>query len=838
MTMGKQEHPDPNQSDETIVTEGMQSPMVENLPAGTAIDRFQIISQIGSGGMGVVYKAYDPKLNRGVALKLIRADQATLRQSQDRLLREAQALARLSHPNVLHVYDVGTFEEKVFMTTALVEGLTLNAWLKVKQRNVDEILGVMMAAGKGLSAAHKAGLIHRDFKPRNVMIGVDGQVRVLDFGLARAVCSEGNDEYDTDVNVDTQDKELSSKDSADLLQTPLTQTGHVLGTPLYMAPEQHFGIKTDERTDQFGFCFVLYEALYNRRPFAARTLDELRSEVSRHQVVVPRADTNVPNWLWQVVKRGLSANRNDRFASMGELLDELARDPMQENLQKRMALKRKLYLFGVVLLSIGLPISIWYGLRYRTLERCKSTEAEFAGVWDRPAQASVQKAFLNIEKPYSQWTWKRVKAIFGKYLTSWTQMRSDVCEARLIRGTQSEELFDLRMSCLKSRMQEFKALIAVFAKADTGVVHKAVEASTSLTHIDICADEKALRAPYPPPKTAQVKEKVASIREKLAAVEALTKTGQYREGLVLVKKLEKQSNRFKYKPLQAEVLCKLGWLLDRVGEYKNAESTLYKAVQASGESRAALLVAKAMTGLVWVVGYAQGRPNDGLLIGRDADSVIALAGGNDPLRADLLNNMGVLFWSQGEYKKALDHYHQALVISKRTLGHSHPDVARSYGNLAIIHFTQKEYQKALEYYREALATFERVLGPEHPDGASTLNNIGEVFRELGENAKALKYYAKALTINERALGPEHRFVAQSLYNMGEVFREQKEYQKALEHYRKALAILEKALGPEHPKVASTLNNIGHVFREQGDDQKALEHYRRALLILNKTLGSE
>ena len=219
---------------------------------------------------------------------------------------------------------------------------------------------------------------------------------------------------------------------------------------MYMAPEQHLGLKTDERTDQFGFCVVLYEALYGKRPYSGRSIEELKSEVIRQQVSVPSTDSDVPAWLWQIIRKGLSVKPEDRYATIDSLLEDLDKDPEEERRQKRLAQKRKLFVAALILLTIALPIGVWYGLRYRTFQLCKAAEGEFEGVWDEATKAMIEKAFLGTETSFAKGTWNRVVKIFDGYQADWMQMRSDVCEAKLIIGTQSEELFDLQNELLEN----------------------------------------------------------------------------------------------------------------------------------------------------------------------------------------------------------------------------------------------------------------------------------------------------------------------------------------------------------------------------------------------------
>jgi serine/threonine protein kinase len=275
------------------------------LAAGARLGRYVVIGRIGAGGMGVVYTAHDPELDRKLAVKVLRVgerrDDAAL---QRRLQREAQALARLSHPNVTAVHDVGTSEHGVFIAMELVEGETLGHWLAHGQP-WRTIVDIFVRAGRGLEAAHLAGLVHRDFKPDNVLVGRDGRVRVTDFGLARA--------YDAEATPSEADVDDSP------LQVSLTRSGMLVGTPAYMAPEQMGAGSVDARSDIFSFCVSLYEALYRQRPFAGATLESIRAAIANNAVREP-PPSDVPARVRSALRRGLRAAPAERFAAISELL--------------------------------------------------------------------------------------------------------------------------------------------------------------------------------------------------------------------------------------------------------------------------------------------------------------------------------------------------------------------------------------------------------------------------------------------------------------------------------------------------------------------------------------
>ncbi|MDC0669058.1 WD40 repeat domain-containing serine/threonine protein kinase [Nannocystis radixulma] len=299
---------------------------------GTLIDRYVLLEHVGAGAMGVVYGAYDPELDRKIALKFLKA-QGRDDKGRARLLREAQAMARLAHPNVVTVHDVGTFGDEVFVAMEFVHGVSLRQWLHARRRSWRDIVAVFIAIGRGLAAAHGAGLVHRDLKPENVMIGVDERVRVMDFGLARASTGEPGDEPPTCPREQP-------------LGLELTRTGTLMGTPAYMAPEQWEGREADARTDQFAYCVALWEALYGARPFRGETPSALLLAITRGQLTPPRDARRAPAWLRRVLERGLAVDPAARWPSMSVLLGELARD--------REAARRRL---GALLLGVAALIA-------------------------------------------------------------------------------------------------------------------------------------------------------------------------------------------------------------------------------------------------------------------------------------------------------------------------------------------------------------------------------------------------------------------------------------------------------------------------------------------------
>ena len=350
----------PAPEDEQHTLEAVLSGLEGRRAQATSLSRYVLRERIGIGGAGLVYVAWDPKLCRKVAIKLLRVLEGDDRveEHRTRLLREAQALAQLTHPNIVSVYDVGTYDLKdvdsavagidvppsgVFVVMELIEGQSLSDWIRVPDRSWQEIRDVFVAAGRGLAAAHSHGLVHRDFKPHNVVVGHDGEARVVDFGLARAASASEMQPSMTQQDIGT-------------LGGDVTLAGTVLGTPNYMAPEQHRAQQTDARTDQYGFCVALYECLYRELPFRGSTVDELYRAKLRGQLPPPAVDVPVPSWMHAVLKRGLSPEPNDRHETMDALLLELRREGRARPLRRVALAGAGIAAAAVLVILAALPV--------------------------------------------------------------------------------------------------------------------------------------------------------------------------------------------------------------------------------------------------------------------------------------------------------------------------------------------------------------------------------------------------------------------------------------------------------------------------------------------------
>jgi tetratricopeptide (TPR) repeat protein/predicted Ser/Thr protein kinase len=791
----------------------------ETLERGSSLGRYLILDRLGQGGMGVVYAAYDRELDRKVAVKLLRGERA--RDGGARLLREAQAMARLQHPNVIAVHDVGTFGGRVFVAMEFVDGETLAA-MRERSLGWRETLALFIQAGRGLAAAHAAGLVHRDFKPENALVGRDGRVRVLDFGLARAILDAA--EFES-----TSAEVTVGAHSPGLLATPLTRVGAVVGTPAFIAPEQFEGEAADARSDQYSFAVALYGALYGKLPFRGDRLDDLIAAVRAGNVEEPPDDSRVPRWLRAVLLRAMARDPAARYPSMDALLAALADDPL--------ARRRKLALWAAGLAAVALVVAGLSWQVVRSSRVCSGAAARLTGVWDGPRRQTIEGAFTASALPFAPAAWSSVAHALDAYAADWVAARTDACQATR-HGEQSVELMDRRMSCLDGRLEDLGALTDLLAKADAKLVEKSVAAVFALPPLSACSDRAALLARVPPPADVAARHRVEETRKKLAHVRALRLAGRYAEGRQAATELAPVVESEAYAPLRAEYLLERGDLEQRMGEFPLAESTLYEARWAAEEGRDSGLAAEVAGLAVTLVGIREARHDEGVRWAREGLALVDGLGGDERLEGLVRSNLGTLYNEMGDAAAAERELLRALELRERTLGPNSPDVGRTLNNLGTVYYGRGDLQKGLESYNRALAVKEATLGAEHPDLTSTLNNIALVLSDLERYDEALADLNRSLAIKERALGPKHPLIALDLGNLGAVYEEMGRSEEALAAGRRALAIYEEALGPDHPDLAYALTNIGNALVRLGRPGEARPSYERAVDLRRRHLGAD
>ncbi|MBL9104069.1 MAG: serine/threonine protein kinase [Myxococcales bacterium] len=778
------------------------------------IGRFTVIGLVGRGGMGVVYACYDDLLDRKVAVKLLHAEAADGKASA-RLQREAQALARLSHPNVVAVHDVGVFDERVYLAMEFVDGQTLGAWRRAAPRGWREVLRVVLAAGDGLAAAHAKGLVHRDIKPDNIMIGADGRVRVMDFGLACAGAEAG-------------DARPPVPAAPRALDVDLTRTGALMGTPAYMAGEQFLGEPTDHRTDQFSLCATAWEALHGQPAFSGASLTELAVAVTAGAPAPPPPRTDVPAWLRRVLERGLRARPDERWPDTPALLAALRADPTP---------RRRLVAAGVTLAALGLgAFAVHAAAARQRVAACEAAGAAIDADWNADARAALERSFLATGKPYAADTLGRTTPWFDRWSASWRAASTATCTARTIDGSLDADLHARALDCLDEARGHFTALVDELGHADAGVLARATGAAAGLPAVDPCTRPELLRGrPTLPPER---RGEILAARAALARAASLEAAGRYEEGRLAADEGLRAATAIGWSPLLAQAEIRGAALAERSGDYAASEAGLLRALAAAREARSAALATVALTDLIYTVGYRASRPLEGKVWAEAAQLQVVLLPGEHPLeQADIDNNLAGVHYRLGDYDATVALYERVLAARTRVLGEHHPRVADVLQNLGGVNYARGAYDEARRLYDRALALYGEALGDHHPTVASLLSNLALVEESTGDLAAAVPLLTRALAIDEAALGPDHPQTANGLGNLALVHGELGDHAEAVRLFNKTIAIQERSLGPDHTQLADTFNNLANVHFVAGEHAEARKLYERALDIYAAASGS-
>jgi tetratricopeptide (TPR) repeat protein/predicted Ser/Thr protein kinase len=869
---------------ETIVDgEPMRAP--SPLAAGSRyLGRYELVEQVGSGGMGVVYRAYDPALRRYVALKLIRSDGhlANLAASlRVRLLREAHAMAKLTHPNVVTVFDVGFVDGQIFVAMEFIDGPTLHAWQSAAPRSWRETLACYIEAAKGLLAAHECGIVHRDFKPDNVLFS-GSRVVVTDFGVAVSIKRDG----------------VVTRDGSSYA-----------GTPAYMAPEQFRGEPADARTDIFNFCAALYEALYGEPAFPGTDFGSRRKAVLAGRIRPPPPKTRVPNWTRRVLLKGLATDPAKRPQSIAMLIDALQPDAHLKRTRTAMSLVAMMAIVGGASAAVT---------AYRSpLAACRRQASVLAGLWSPEGQRQVQTAFARSGLPFQAQAWTTVKRALDDYVQRWTGGYTRACESAHRDGTQSMETLDLRLACLDERRGSFATLRDVLATGDPEAVTQAVSAVSRLDPVEVCDDIPALRATTPAPANLGARRTLREARLKLSSARSLHSTARYAEARRLANEALEIAKVVRHAPTIAESWYLLGRTSRSQGQWKQSEQEFLQVIDYAERGRADQVRARAAIALVEVVGNRQSRFQDGERwlhqaevvlerVGNPTRDVAALAlsrgllalgednlddaeisfrraldldqkvlAPSDPMIGTAMVNIGLVLRYKGRFDDARTLCRAAYEQTVRAVGAEHPRAAFALENLAYISYAQHKFRQALTEFQRALETQKRVLGPRHPEVAVTIGNLANVLDSVGDHQAAVSMEREALAIlhetNSRAedvaqyelnlglflgnlgqfddalqttahgielrrqvLGDDSRYVAEAKVYRAEVYMDAHRFADALALASEALPKIESGFGAQHPMAAQALDIIGEAERRQGHAADAIEHHGRALAIRSAT----
>ncbi len=687
-------------------------------------DHYEILERLGAGGMGIVYLARDKRLARKVALKLIRTGPSHA--SVTRLVREAQAIAKLSHPNVVTVFQIGTHEDQPFVAMEYVDAGTARTWLEAKPRTWREIVALYLAAGRGLEAAHRAHLVHRDFKPDNVLVGDDGRVRVADFGLVAST---------SDVVAGTDDEPSGAPATA-------TKTGTVMGTPAYMAPEQRHGGVVDAAADQYAFAVSLWEALTGARPTSSKADATTAKGDSAHSSVgAPKRP--IPRHLELALRRALSPEPAARWPNMAPLLAELARDP---------AATRRRVAFGAGGLVAAAAIVVPLSMRGTSGPApCTDSEATLAPVWNAERRTAIVTAL----GPQAGTT---VGDALDGYASQWAVAHRQACVDTRLTRSQSDDMLDRRMQCLFSARAAIDATVSVLRDATAEGKAKAIDAVGRLPALERCRDIEALARDEPLPTDPSIRRKLEETSRQLAEAQVADLKPKRNEKQELLDAALARAREIGWTPLIASALLEHAIQLREDDRITEADRELREAITIAIISGQSELGARAYAELALLLGELDNLPAAELALhtARAFDD----RAGPAPMKHVLM--AGALVASRAQK------HDEAISLATRLVASADKEPTRNQNpmtsryTLAGTFAASLKLEKAIEVIDEAVRWGVASYGAGHAKVGSFRAYRADLLKHIGDYAAAIAEGQAALAILETWYGPDNAQLAEVL----------------------------------------------------------------------------
>ncbi len=843
------------------------------------IAQYQLLDKIGGGGMGLVFGAWDPSLDRKIAIKVLR--DAWSSGAGEQLRREAIALARLRHPAVVSVFEVGEHEGQVYLAMEYVEGETLRAWSRrwraEEPRDPSRLLDVFVEAARGLAAAHVAEVVHRDVKPENIMIDADGRARLMDFGLARR----------TTATETTGADEPRGRSSADT-----ESTVGLFGTPAYMAPEQLRGQSAGPAVDQFGLAACLYEALSGRR---------VRPILESEDVVL---DFEGLRRFEPVLRRGLQDDPSARFGSMEAFADALGA------LRRRPGHRAGLWIGGIVA-AAGVSVGVYASTREP--QQCSASADRLEEVWNATRAQGLEEALVDPARPWTRSAWSRAREALDEYGQEWTALHRDTCKAGRVHGEISDAQMDQRMACLSDRRQRLDALASLLQTDGVPALASAETALDALPDLQACSDPAYLERQGHAPRDADAAEAVG---QRLAEAATLQARGAPERARDVARAALELARRSDDAGAEARALLAVGTSHATLHESRDAHAHLVEAYERARAIPLLDVAAQAAGELARVSGLTQTRFDEGLwwlriadlearglgrhdldlerdLIatqlfqesGRSADALtraerleealpdldaVARArvelrlgwlhlqtgdhpggtvlveaaarrlqdvlGEDHPANADAHKQLSFAARVRGDTPLALSHAQRALALAESGVGARHVSLATYLASLAMGHFNRGDIDAAV-------AAIDRGLELDEPypleavDRAKLYGRQGDVLVARDIHG-ALEAQTRAHTIARDAVGEQHRDTIGYLAARGEVLGELGHADEAQDALRTSLLLGRAVLGSEHPNVGAIHAAFGKEYQRQGDLEQALEHHRASVEIWERSYGRD
>ncbi len=820
-----------------------------------APERYEIRDEIGAGGMGQVFEAYDTVLRRIVALKCVRAGPADAA-AADRFEREMALTARLQHPSIIPVYDAGLFPDgSRYFAMRLVEGQPLGEVIDAASTLGErlEVLPSIRRACEAVAYAHTRGVLHRDLKPANILIGPFGETVVLDWGLGKAL----------DDSVEEDEAEFTHMDAMDARQAEgMTLPGAVMGTAGFIAPEVSRGEPARPCSDVFSLGKILEKLLHG---------DDGSFEGHREVLEDLRA----------IVVRATADDLQDRYANGSQLCADLRRFEAGQTVSARdYSVRTRMRRFvgrhrrPITLSSGFVGVGAIVGAGAATLMStegtppCSGAQEALAGIWDEPARSSVRDAVTGVGKAYAQDALARTERALDVYADDWVQLHEAACRATA-RGEQSSTLLDLRMACLDRAATELRAVVEVLADADADVVQKADGLLGALPDLRRCSDRESLESETEPPSLDD-RGVVDAVREHLARTNALRAAGRYDQALRALEHAQETAATVQYEPLRTELALARGRLHEGRDELDAAESALATTIRLGTRGRQWDAVRRALLSTMMVVGGAQLKTAEalryrefaeGLSSGTPADEasfrhalavVLASAGRFDEAESELRATIALRETSDDPLDVALAQFMLGQVLTQvqrfedaeellrqagrglASLGKAHPRVAHLKIALSEALREQGKYAEAEREARDGLALLLAALDPQHGAVAEAHSMLGTALAVQGKEGEAEREFETVIEIFEATRAPDDPMVALSHTALGSLRLQQRALPEAEAEFRTALRGGEASLGSDHPSIVAARQGLAATLTDQGKFAEAEAEFRDLLALFVST----